>query len=202
MSRASFSSRFDLRGGAGLPNHQFDVRASLVSPGQDGEDVQDELPDVGHGRQTKNLPETSLQPVAYHALPRIVMDSLHYAMWCLSAIDLTPGVGELACDMVTNNVGYLGFCHTEFQRDFIMQNLTIEVLRAMRTQSKLYVPVYAKEVADFEKANKNVETKGTDKETSDDPAAKKPKIEAAGSGGISSALAQMLAAAKIAKAAE
>ena len=201
MSRASFSSRFDLRGGAGLPNHQFDVRASLVSPAKDGEDVQDELPDVGHGRQTKNLPETSLQPVIYHALPRIVMDSLHHAMWCLSAIDLTPGVGELACDMVTNNVGYLGLCHTEFQRDFIMQNLTIEVLKAMRTQSKLYVPAYAKEVAVFEKANK-VETKGTEKEISDEPATKKPKIDGAGSGGISTALAQMLAAAKVAKAAE
>jgi hypothetical protein len=185
-----------------VPNHQSYVRASLVSHGKEGEDeALDELPDVGHGRNSKNLPETSLQPVAYHALPRGVMDSLHYAMWGLSAIDLAPGVGELACDMVTNNVGYLGLCQTEFQRDFIMQNLTIEVLKAMRTQSKMYVPAFAKEVADFEKATTTKGTETKKEDTADEPVAKKPKVEAAAApSGITSALAQMLAAAKVAKA--
>ena len=155
----------------------------------------------------KGLPENSLQPVAYHALPRIVTDSLHHAMWGLSTIDLTPCVGELACDNVVSNVGYLGICHTEFHKALILQLLESHMLKAMKDpQSKVYSPAYAKECEDFDKtrAPKTVDA------TKIDPAPKKQKTtgEATGSddpggsgssSGLSSALAQMLAAAKVAK---
>ena len=57
----------------------------------DDDPVMDELPDVGGGKQAVRLADTSLQPIAYHALPRMVMDSLHHALWGMSAIDMTPG---------------------------------------------------------------------------------------------------------------
>ena len=170
---------------------------------------EEELPDVGGGRGVKGLPENSLQPVAYHALPRIVTDSLHHAMWGLSTIDLTPCVGELACDNVVSNIGYLGICHTEFQKILIMQQLESHMLKSMKDpQSKVYAPAYAKECEDFEKAKKKDDNAGAKPKKDDEPAPKKPKTgdsatgEAtggSGSGGMSSALAQMLVAAKAAK---
>ena len=68
----------------------------------------EELPDVGGGRGTKGLPETSQQPVSYHTLPKIVSETLHYAFWGSSTIDLTPGIGDLCADNVCHNIGYLG----------------------------------------------------------------------------------------------
>jgi hypothetical protein len=182
------------------------------SSGSEEESEQDEandieLPDVGGGRGAKGLPETAMQPVAYHALPRIVTDSLHHAMWGLSTIDLTPCVGELECDNVVSNVGYLGICHTEFQKAVILQLLDSHMLKATKDpQSKVYLPAYAEECEDFDKtkAPKTVDA------TKIDPVPKKQKTigEASGSddpsgssssSGLSSALAQMSAAAKSAK---
>jgi hypothetical protein len=165
-----------------------------------------DLPDVGGGRGSKTLPESTLQPVSYHALPRIVTDSLHHAMWGLSTIDMTPCIGDLACDNVTANVGYLGICHTEFQKMLILQLLEAHVLNAMKDpQSKAYHPAYAKECEEFEKSTKKTIA-------TSEPPAKKPKTgelpgapaeeaapTAAPTGGLTGALAQMLAAAKAAK---
>jgi hypothetical protein len=154
---------------------------------EEGDINEIELPDVGGGRNAKALPESTLQPVSYHA-----------AMWGLSTIDMTPCIGDLACDNVTANVGYLGICQTEFQKMLILQLLEAHVLKAMKDpQSKAYNPVYAKECGEFEKSTKKVPA------TTPEPPAKKLKTEeaaeAAPAQGLSSALAQMLAAAKAAK---
>ena len=177
---------------------------SEESEPEEGETNEIELPDVGGGRNAKALPESTLQPVSYHALPRIVTDSLHHAMWGLSTIDMTPCIGDLACDNVTANVGYLGICHTEFQKMLILQLLEAHVLKAMKDpQSRVYQPAYAKECEEFAKSAK------TDLATTlpGEPPAKKPKTdelpdalsEKVSAGGLSTALAQMLAAAKAAK---
>ena len=137
---------------------------------EEGEINEIELPDVGGGRGAKALPESTLQPVSYHALPRIVTDSLHHAMWGLSTIDMTPCIGDLACDNVTANVGYLGICQTEFQKMLILQLLEAHVLKAMKDpQSKAYNPVYAKECEEFEKSTNKVPA------TTPEPPAKKLK---------------------------
>jgi hypothetical protein len=182
-----------------------DESAEEESEQEEGEINDIDLPDVGGGRGAKALPESTLQPVSYHALPRIVTDSLHHAMWGLSTIDMTPCIGDLACDNVTANVGYLGICHTEFQKMLILQLLEAHVLKAMKDpQSKVYHPVYAKECEEFEKSSKKV----TATKPIEEPAPKKPKIgELPGApanptpptGGLTAALAQMLAAAKAAK---
>jgi hypothetical protein len=177
---------------------------SEESEPEEGETNEIELPDVGGGRNAKALPESTLQPVCYHALPRIVTDSLHHAMWGMSTIDMTPCIGDLACDNVTANVGYLGICHTEFQKMMILQLLEAHMLKAMKDpQSRVYQPAYAKECEEFAKSAK------TDLATTlpGEPPAKKPKTdelpdalsEKVSAGGLSTALAQMLAAAKAAK---
>jgi hypothetical protein len=175
-------------------------------PDEADDAAEEELPDVGGGRGSKSLPETSLQPVSYHALPRIVTDSLHHAMWGLSTIDLTPCIGDLACDNVVANIGYLGICHTEYQKTFILQQLESHVLKAMKDpHSKVYAPAYAKECEEFEKSNTKAPKKDSNTSATSEPAQKKPKLDddpataASGSGGLSSALSQMLAAAKAAK---
>jgi hypothetical protein len=175
-------------------------------PEEGGEPNDLELPDVGGGRHAKALPESTLQPVSYHAMPRIVTDSLHHAMWGLSTIDMTPCIGDLACDNVAANVGYLGICHTEFQKMLILQLLEAHVLNAMKDpQSKAYHPAYAKECEEFEKATKknNVPTEQPAKKfkTGDLPAgaAAEAAPTAAPTGSLTGALAQMLAAAKAAK---
>jgi hypothetical protein len=141
-------------------------------------------------------------------LPRIVTDSLHHAMRGLSTIDMTPCIGDLACDNVVANVGYLGICHTEFQKALILQTLEPHVLKAMKDpQSKVYNPAYTKECEDFDNAKA---PKKNDASKPSEPPAKKPKTigdasssadpnGSSGSSGLSSALAQMLAAAKAAK---
>ena len=77
------------------------------------------LPEVGGGRGSTRLPETTLQPISFHALPRMVMDSLSFAYWAQTCMDMTPGFGELCCDMVLQKIGYVGLCQSEQQRQFI-----------------------------------------------------------------------------------
>lgn len=93
---------------------------------------------VGAGRGSKGVPDNAIQPIAFHALPRIVGDSLLHAFWGMSVIDLTPGSGELCMDAVLNNTGYIGICQTQCQKDFILLRLKKEILASMaQSDSKM-----------------------------------------------------------------
>ena len=106
----------------------------------------EELPDVGGGRGATKLGEGSLQPISYHNLPRVVMDSLNHAHWGQVVLDMTPGFGELCSDMVLQKEGYVGICQTEYQRQYIWSKTVAEILQAMtRADSKVYDVFYAKE---------------------------------------------------------
>ena len=107
------------------------------------------------------MPETSMQAINYHPLPRVVMSSLHHAFWGTATIDLTPGYGELCADNVTNNVSYVAVCQTQFQKKYILTTLVDQVLLAMKDPSKpCYVPAYAKELADQEKSTGKAKATG------------------------------------------
>jgi len=168
----------------------------------------DELPDVGGGKQAVRLSDSSLQPIAYHALPRMVMDSLHHALWGMSTIDMTPGFGELCCDMVLNNIGYVGICHSDFQKQFIKDKLIREMFLNMRNStSKVYAPAYASECTAQDTAGstpQNVKgqpqaSKGGKVENkADNPGSTPTPAGSSPSGALSAALQKMLEAAKTA----
>ena len=66
--------------------------------------------------------------------------SSHASFWGMSVIDLTPGAGELCCDLVTSSIGYLGICQTQEQKDFILMRLEKEMLASMaKPDSKLFL---------------------------------------------------------------
>ena len=99
-----------------------------------------QLSSVGAGRGSKGVPADAVQPICFHQLPRIVSDSLVHAFWGMSVIDLTPGAGELCCDLVTSSIGYLGICQTQEQKDFILMRLKKEMLASMaKPDSKLFL---------------------------------------------------------------
>lgn len=182
---------------------------SEEGPEDDAEDdaaEMDELPDVGGGKQAVRLSDASLQPICYHALPRMVMDSLHHALWGMSTIDMTPGFGELCCDMVMNNVGYVGICHTDFQKQHIVNRLTREMFVEMKNSTaKVYTPAFANEYAAHAKNQKHPapdDNKGTvPKKAKTEPAAEPPAAAPASNGaaGLNAALQKMLDAAKVPK---
>lgn len=156
------------------------------------EEEHPEMPDVGGGRGAKGLAEGTLQPICYPMLPVLVHESLGHAFWGMSAIDMTPGIGDLCINNVTMNVGYMGICHTDAQKCYIMKRLQAEMLEAMTNpESKVYSPAFAQE-------------KGVKREQPDDP--DKPKETKAakvitnppneGGSTLNTALQQMLAAAK------
>ena len=97
---------------------------------------------VGAGRGSQGVPNDAIQPICFHQLPRIVTDSLVHAFWGLSVIDLSPGAGELCCDTVMSSTGYLGICHSQSQKDFILKRLKKEMLAAMaKPDSKMQLGI-------------------------------------------------------------
>jgi hypothetical protein len=187
-------------GGRSIDDGESSAASDDSEPDAD-EDL--ELPDVGGGRSgATRLPETSLQPVSYHAVPRIVMDSLHHALWGMSTIDMTPGTGDLCADNVLQNVGYVGICHTEAQKKYILEKLSVEIFGAMvDSQSKVYAPAYAKELLEQKKGVKNpapepIAGGEPPKKPKPDPASPAPAGGPPPTTQLSAALQQMLAAAK------
>ena len=167
--------------------------------------MEDELPEVGGGRGQGRLPETTLQPISFHTLPRMVMDSLTFAYWAQTCLDMTPGFGQLCNDMVLQKIGYIGICHSEQQRQYIEENAIKEILEAMKNaDSKVYQVAYAKEIQEIqeEQTTKQGMKRAADTEAparGKTPKAAKAEPSAAGAGTsseLSSALQQMLAAAK------
>lgn len=165
-------------------------------------DEEGELPEVGGGRGQGRLPETTLQPISFHTLPRMVIDSLTFAYWAQTCLDMTPGFGQLCNDMVLQKIGYIGICHSEQQRQYIEENAIKEILEAMKNaDSKVYQVAYAKEIQE-EQTTKQGMKRAADTEApagGKTPKAAKAEPSAAGAGTsseLSSALQQMLAAAK------
>ncbi|CAJ1407144.1 unnamed protein product [Effrenium voratum] len=106
-----------------------------------------ELPKVGGGRGSTGMPDDIVQCVNFQQLPSAVGESFLHSLSAISCCDLAPGTGELACSAVLEQVGYLGICQTEYQREFILTRLKKEVLRSMEEpSSKVYCAAYAKEV--------------------------------------------------------
>ena len=82
------------------------------------------MPDVGGGRWTsKTLPDSTLQPINYHELPPSCWEGILHRVWGHSTIDLTPQPGRFAVWAAEHEVGYLGICQTQAQKDYIMDQL-------------------------------------------------------------------------------
>ena len=177
-----------------------------------------DLPEVAAGRGSRGAKDDSLQPVSFHALPVAVGECLVHSFWGISVIDLSPGTGELAASTILQSQGYLGICHSEQQRDFIVEHLKKEILKGMKDpQCRAYTPAYSKHTQEAEakaKAKPTPKQKAAG-ENPEAPPAKKPKVAAkpkgksaatpkapsastggGGGGGLSEALKQMLEAAK------
>ena len=183
-----------------------DDEESAADEDGNGEDA-GELPEVGVGRGHGRLAETTIQPISYHALPRVVMDSLTFAYWAQTCLDMTPGFGQLCKDMALQKIGYIGICHSEQQRQYIEENTIKEILEAMKNaDSKVYQVAYAKEMQEPE-SHDTTRKRGADMDAPANkptklpkPEPKLPKPETSTSTGssstLSSALQHMLEAAK------
>ena len=117
--------------------------------------------------------------------------------------------------MVLNNVGYVGICQSEFQKQHIKDKLVREMFANMRhSTSKVYAPAYATE---FATQQTTTGQGSTGQPPGGAPPPKKPKTAivekvdtagaqaagtstntAAATGGLSAALQKMLEAAKTA----
>ncbi len=118
-----------------------------VDADEDEEVVQMEMPAVGGGRGQKGIADDVVQCVNFQQLPATLGQSFLHSTNAVATIDLTPGTGELAIAAVLEQVGYLGLCQTEYQKEFILTRLKKEVLKAMEEPtSKIYCPGYAKEM--------------------------------------------------------
>ena len=99
-----------------------------------------ELPDVGGGRgSAKTLPPDSLQPIVYRELPVSFFEGMFHAVSASAVIDLTPQTGRFATWCVTNQIGYVGICQSEEQKNYILKATADRVQKALSDpSSKLY----------------------------------------------------------------
>ena len=136
-----------------------------------------EVPAAGTGRGgAKIMADTVMQPICWHQPPNLVADSLCHMCWAKTVIDLTPATGDLAIDSVLEGRGYVGVCHSDFQRELIVTRVKKAFIDKMSDpNSKLYSVAYAKEYGTTEATtapNKKLKPEAPKK----DPAAKtKPK---------------------------
>ena len=147
----------------------------------------------------------------------MIMDSLTFAYWIMTCMDMTPGFGELCSDMVLQKIGYIGLCQSEQQRKLIEENTIKDIMESMKNaDSKVYQVEYAKEMQEAKASLGSGATKRAAEPAAAttskvakkaSPAAEKsstaaassssdPSAAGAGSSQLSSALQQMLAAAK------
>ncbi|CAK9103051.1 Uncharacterized protein SCF082_LOCUS48147 [Durusdinium trenchii] len=118
------------------------------------------LPGVGAGRGAKGLSDEIVQPVSYHQLPSTVMESFMHSYSAINTIDMTPGTGDAAISAVLMNSGYVGVCHSEAQKEFILVRLKKVLLEAMKDpRSKVYAPAYASQMEQQNEAKRQAETK-------------------------------------------
>lgn len=118
------------------------------------------LPGVGAGRGAKGLSDEIVQPVSYHQLPSTVMESFMHSYSAINTIDMTPGTGDAAISAVLMNSGYVGVCHSEAQKEFILVRLKKALLEAMKDpRSKVYAPAYASQMEQQNEAKRQAETK-------------------------------------------
>ncbi|CAE7767875.1 unnamed protein product [Symbiodinium necroappetens] len=174
-----------------------------------------EVPAVGQGRGSgKTMADTVMQPICWHQPPRLVADSLCHMCWAKVVIDLTPATGDLAIDSVLEGRGYVGVCHSDFQRELIATRVKKAFIDKMSDpNSKVYSVAYANEYGTTEATtapNKKLKPEAPKK----DPAAKtKPKpgpkkggedgqptpVPKTGTSDLGDKLQAMLAAAKLKK---
>ena len=113
-------------------------------PGEDGKEEEMEFPDVGGGRGgTKALSPTTLQPIVYHEFPITFWQGVLHAVSGSTIIDLTPQAGRLAIWCVTNRIGYVGVCQTDFQKKHILKTVEAKVNTALADpQSPISIPKF------------------------------------------------------------
>ena len=171
------------------------------------------LPQVGGGTGTNSrLGPDIKQPIVYHELPLQLWQGQMHAQSASMIIDLTPQTGRLASWCATHRIGYVGVCHTEWQRNYIYENAVKAVIdKVADPSSEISVPKFINAVKtptkdakkDTEAAKRketeksstkskeggegNGEASGGNDKGNEEPDAKKPKF--------SPALAKLLAAA-------
>lgn len=112
-------------------------------------------------------------PIAHHQLPSTTYENIFASCWAKSVIDLCPGIGVQALTALKDGIGYVGLCHNEEQRSYILKFLHTEVLKLMvNSSSRFYNISFAKlqeekgnDVDDEEDKN---EENDTDDETADE----------------------------------
>ncbi len=93
--------------------------------------------------QTQPVPFIQLSTCEFIVIPtqpRIVsspQEVLH-SYWVAQTIDLMPGDGSMAIASITSQIPFLGICHSEFQRDWIVDRLNKSVLEMMGDASSRF----------------------------------------------------------------
>ncbi len=154
-----------------------DAESSSGAEDDDAADVADVAKIVGDG----------LVPMSYHMLPRTVFAELLHWTWAAAVIDIMPHCGIMAECALSAQIGYVGICHNEVQRDFIMQRLRRHMLKEMGTQeTRNYNVAYGKLLSDTAEQAKREKCERTDGKSAKggDPA---PPGKGQGEGGGTSA---------------
>ena len=134
----------------------------------DDEEAADEnafpLPQVGGGvgSGSSRLGPDVKQPIVYHELPLQLWQGQLHAQSASMIIDLTPQTGRLASWCATKRIGYVGVCHTEWQRNYIFENAVKEIMDKLADpSSEISVPKFINAVkTPTKKGHRTCQAKG------------------------------------------
>ena len=85
--------------------------------------------------ETAETYDDNLVPFAYHGLPKTFFQSMVHAFKAKGIVDFTPGDGTLAeVALESEEVLYLGFCHTERHCSMLRARLGQQVMAAMQKE--------------------------------------------------------------------
>ena len=125
----------------GGPNPDDPSDAEAEEPGEQVDDAAMDAVDDADHLVIDNEERTI---IAHHQLPLVVYDNIFSGLYARSVIDLTPGTGVQAQCCMKSSVGYVGVCHSEEQRAYILKQLHDDVVTCMQTVgSRFYNPVFA-----------------------------------------------------------
>ena len=120
------------------------------NPGSDGEEASCEednvLSEADDAEQGGDDDSDGDVPTAHHQLPAKVYENMFHTTWAKSIIDLCVGTGVQALTAIKMQLGYIGLCHSEAQREYVFTYLHNEVLKLMAdsTATRFYNVSYAK----------------------------------------------------------